>query len=162
MIDSLLLIGRPAGMELLVSEVLQLARTARVCCSLASAMSIAEQTEFVIVLQHWSDEYPTAEIQPLLELYASSRLIVVQGPWCLSDRRNRQFWPSAICVSIENALTRIHLELEVIAGVCAPLPWTAGLDEIFAFDHGSKRQVHSPSMVSPPLTRRFQQSVSLD
>jgi len=135
MIDSLLLIGRPAGMELLVAEVLQLARMARVCGSLASAISLAEQTELVIVLQHWSDEYPAVEIQPLLELYASSRLMVVQGPWCCSDRRNRQLWPSAICVSIESALTRLHVELEIIGGKRTPLPWTAGLDEIFAFDH---------------------------
>jgi len=136
MIDSLLLIGRPTGMEEIVASVLQRSSSSRVFLQLSAALNIPEPVSWIIVLQHWPDEYEEQEIRRLLETFPLARFTVIQGPWCLSERRNRGSWPAAICVRSTQAVARLDREVEVLTGKRAPLPWTAGLDEIFAFDHG--------------------------
>ncbi|WP_437223946.1 hypothetical protein SH661x_003421 [Planctomicrobium sp. SH661] len=131
---TLMLIGQAVGMEQVVAAALQSANESRAFPTVQAALNSGFSAEITLVLQHWSDEFMPDEIQKLLEASPLSRFIVVQGPWCASDRRTRQFWPAAVCVPIERGLARLAQELEVLAGKRLPLPWTAALDEIFAFD----------------------------
>lgn len=134
----LLLIGNPAGMDQVVIAALQSSQSAQVFRSIAWALQHEVHADLVVVLQHWPDEYTPDEIRQLLETFPLARIVVVQGAWCVSDRRTRMLWPPAICVSSAGTIDRLHRELNVLAGALRPLPWTAGLDEVFAFDHGSE------------------------
>lgn len=141
MIESLLLIGDSTGMEAVATAASGHARNIFAVDNLPSALSQAPQADLVIVFQHSPDEYPLAEILKLLNAIPLTRLIVCQGPWCSSYGRTRQFWPAAVCVDESRWLTRVEKELKVLSGECLPLPWTAGLDEIFAFDYGPDRKL---------------------
>ncbi|WP_437191028.1 hypothetical protein [Planctomicrobium sp. SH527] len=136
MIESLLLIGDSTGMEAVVAAVSVHAGSICTVVDLPSAQTLAPQADLVIVFQHSPDEYPLSDILSLLNAIPLTRLIVCQGPWCSSYGRTRQYWPAAVCVDESRWLTRVEKELKVLSGECLPLPWTAGLDEIFAFDYG--------------------------
>ncbi len=137
-VDSLVLIGRTSGME----DVVQLAQlNAGAVASfrtIPEALSIAAQSPLIIVLQHEPDEFSPEEISELLNAAPLSRLMVCQGAWCASFGRTRQCWPAAVCVDETRWLRRLKSEFTVLQGSTSPLPWTAGLDEIFAFDYGPK------------------------
>jgi len=135
MIDALLLIGRSTGMEDIVAAALQRSSISRVFLELLPALHVPEPISWIVVLQHWPDEYAPEEIRSLLQTYPFARITVVQGPWCLSERRNRASWPAALCIPSTQATARFDREMDVLSGKRSPLPWTAGLDEIFAFDH---------------------------
>lgn len=136
MIDAALLIGRTEGMEETVSLLLPRARCVRYFHSSEDAVAAGVTVPLAVVLQHWSDEFAPDEVLQLLAACTLTRLIVCQGPWCASDGRTRQVWPAAVCVPASGFAARLEREISVIAGRVRPLPWTAGLDEIFAFDHG--------------------------
>lgn len=140
---SAILIGSPHQMERVTALAVQASARFQQFPDVANAIASGVDAELVIVIQNWSDEYSPAEIRQILQRYSDSRLIVVQGRWCLSDRRTRNAWPAAICVFEPDFPARLDLELSVLSGRIAPLPWTAGLDEIFAFDNGT--QIKKPS-----------------
>ena len=135
MTESLLLLGRPVGMEGVVAALLQSVDTAQVVPTVEAAIHTGMQPDYLVVLQHWSDEYSPGDVRCMLEVFSMSRIIVIQGPWCASDRRTRQNWPTSLCIPIERAEERWKREKEVAAGIRQPLPWTAAMDEIFSFDH---------------------------
>jgi hypothetical protein len=141
--DSAILIGAPHRMEGVTALTVQAATRLHQFPDVTSAVESGVDAELVVVIQNWSDEYSSQDIRQILERFSESRLIVVQGRWCLSDRRTRNAWPAAICVFEPDFPARLELELLVLAGRIAPLPWTAGLDEIFAFDNGM--QTKKPS-----------------
>jgi hypothetical protein len=137
MIDSLLVIGREQGMEEVSNSLIRVARHVHRAPTMAAAVIGASPAELILVLQHDPDEYSRSEVRSLLENFPISRLIVCESAWCASAGRTRQVWPAAVRVSLAAAPRRIQQELEILAGQRAPLPWTAGLDEIFSFDHGT-------------------------
>ncbi|WP_437185387.1 hypothetical protein SH668x_002490 [Planctomicrobium sp. SH668] len=130
----LLVIGRTEGVEHIVASAETQVDSSHRFESIGAAIESNLPAELLLVLQHWSDEYSPEEIRGLLETFPLARVVVSQGPWSVSDRRTRQYWPAAMCVAAESAQRRIAQEFEVLAGKRAPLPWTAGIDEIFAFD----------------------------
>lgn len=105
--------------------------------------------DLLIVIQQWPDEYTSADVSRLLALMPLSRLVCCYGPWCESDGRNRDIWPLAARVPQRDAEARIRLELSVLRGQLAPLPLTAGRDEIFAFSVSGNAP---PSATSPTPT----------
>lgn len=133
--DLLLIIGNPRGMEPVCDGAL--ARFPEHQHQVDSAAAIASQFDprLVLVFQQHPDEYPRSQILGLIDRFPAARLVVCQGPWCASYGRTRDGWPPAVCVPWEQVIGRLDRELEVLAGRRPPLPLTAGLDEIFAFDH---------------------------
>ena len=95
-------------------------------------------SEMILVSQQWSDEYTAADVSALLAACPLARIIVCQQEWCASDGRTRRLWPPAVCSPIGHWELRLEAELDVISGRRPPLPLTAGLEEIFAFDHAPR------------------------
>ena len=90
--------------------------------------------DLLVVVQTWSDEFPFSEFIKLPGFGPLSRVMCCFGPWCVSDGRSRQDWPLALRVPLEHfgaALRREMLQLTAPQLAAAPLPWTAGRDEIF-------------------------------
>ena len=134
MIKSLLLIGRVPEGNVLAARALSQTRQARLVANVSEAVAALEPAQLIIVFQHWSDEYTASDVDALLAAFPLARIIVWQGSWCASDGRTRRLWPRSLCVPADQAEDRFARELDVIAGERPPLPLTAGLDEIFAFD----------------------------
>ncbi|MBT5017669.1 hypothetical protein OAF42_01710 [Planctomicrobium sp.] len=134
-IDNGLLIGRPDGMESAVSSFLKVCRCANFFRDLNDFKPIEDSPEFILVLQHWSDEYTQTQVDELLNRFPLSRVVCCYGPWCQSDQRTRQIWPAALRVPIHQIQERIELECKVLLGNVLPIERTAGLDEVFAFQH---------------------------
>lgn len=139
MIKHGLLIGRTDGMEQAVMCLFNRCEQAKYFRHLSELSTQTDSVpELILVLQQFSDEYHEEQIEGLLTEYPLSRVICCYGPWCVSDGRNRNFWPSAVRVPIAEIQQRVEREMEVIAGIRPPLERTAGRDEIFAFEHGSE------------------------
>jgi hypothetical protein len=136
MIDSLLIIGGESGMADVVQSAWSVAHRVDRVPTISAALGNLSPADLILVLQHDPDEYSRSDVRSLLEKFPISRVVNCQSEWCASAGRTRQIWPPAICVSQAAAPQRIRQELEILAGQRAPLPWTAGLDEIFAFDQG--------------------------
>jgi len=134
---SLLLIGNPFGMDGVADAARQRADRVMQAAGIREALDAVPEANFVILFQHWPDEYPADEIRQLLNAAPLVRLMVCQGPWCASFGRTRSTWPAAVCVDETRWLSRLELEFSVLAGNRSPLPWTAGLDEVFAFDQSA-------------------------
>ncbi|SFH68157.1 CapA family protein [Planctomicrobium piriforme] len=148
MLESLLLIGSETGMEAVASAARLAARNCRAYPDISSALDAAGQADLIVVFQHWPDEFPPPEIARLLDACPLGRLMVCLGPWCASFGRTRQFWPAAVCVDETRWLLRLDHEQQVLAGTRPPLPWTAGLDEVFAFDYGQSGRSPKSSALS--------------
>lgn len=101
---------------------------------LARLFQQGEFPDLIIVVQTWSDEFPFQEFLALSGFGPLSRVLCCYGPWCVSDGRSRQDWPLALRVPLEHfapALRREMRQLTTPVSDVAPLPWTAGRDEIY-------------------------------
>ncbi len=91
--------------------------------------------DLVVVLQHWSDEFPLEQIHSTLASFPLARWVCCYGTWCESDGRNRpDTWPTGVRVPMRRAIARVRRELQVLDGTADPLPLTASRDETYAFD----------------------------
>lgn len=90
--------------------------------------------DLIVVLQHWPDEFGVSDFHRLLHQFPLSRMIVCQGEWCAASGRTRCVWPPAVMVADAVFESRLLRERDVIRGRRAPLPLTATIDEVFAFD----------------------------
>lgn len=99
-----------------------------------AALVESDVPDLLVVWQEWPDEFPACEVARLFDLLPVSRWVCCYGPWCLADGRNRDIWPPATRVPWSRAESRIRQELSVLRGEHAPLPLTAGRDEVFAYD----------------------------
>jgi hypothetical protein len=131
-----LVIGSTEGMESAVGTAAGLSGEIRLRPALTELTSPSGDflPDLILACQHWPDEYTAAEVELLIARFPLARIVCCYGPWCVSDGRTRNYWPAAVRVPIEVAPDRIRLESRVIAGEIPPLPLTAGLDEVFAFD----------------------------
>jgi hypothetical protein len=111
--------------------------------------------EIVVVCQHWPDEYPAADVERLLGLFPLARLVCCYGLWCESDGRTREVWPLSVRVPVRCAADRLQRELEVLAGLRAPLPWTASRDECFLFDVDGPIVERLADCCSTPVSAEF-------
>lgn len=133
-----LLIGRPDGMDNAIACFLKVCKRVTYHQQLEDVSQIVDDApDFVLVLQEWSDEYTRSQVETLLNTFPLSRVVCCHGPWCQSDRRTRQNWPASLWVPLADIAKRIELECRVITGETAPIERTAGLDELFAFQHQS-------------------------
>lgn len=98
----------------------------------AQCAESAAAADLYIVLQSWPDEFPDAFVAGVVAGCLTGRLICCQGAWCASAGRTRSVWPQAVCVPIDQFAGRLQLELAILAGARAPLPFTAARDEVFA------------------------------
>ncbi len=129
-------IGEINGMTAVSEAVMQTAQHAATYPRINDALqAVGEQPDLIVVCQHHPDEYKSSEINQLLEQYPLTRPVCVTGPWCLSMRRTRNLWPPALLIEANHAKARIQRELEVFLGNRNPLPRTAALEEVYAFDN---------------------------
>lgn len=135
MIESVLLIGAIDGMESVVAAVVRHCRQLVRYSSLNDVAAVEDSPQLIVVVQQFPDEYPSSEVLRLLSDFPISRLICCYGPWCAADGRTRNIWPPAVRVPIGEFEHRLLRERDVIAGTEAALDRTAGLDELFPFDH---------------------------
>ena len=131
--------------------------------SVSEVESLAGQAEWIadllLVWQQWPDEYASEDVRRLLAVTPLSRLVCCYGPWCIADGRTREIWPPSVRVPWEQAGLRIANELSVRRGDLAPLPLTAGRDEIFAFgigrsETGPGQSLPRTAVVSPDAAYR--------
>jgi hypothetical protein len=135
MLDCAWILGRQEGMEPVVAEVVSRFQRVRALDDLAALETLAgESPDLILVCQHWPDEFSRRDVERLLATFPLARFLCCYGPWCASDGRRRDIWPAAMRVPLDQALSRLRKEQEVIVGRRPPLPWTAGTEEIFAFD----------------------------
>lgn len=100
--------------------------------------------DLIVIFQTWSDQFTATDVQHVLSRFPLARLVCCYGPWCDSDGRTRSLWPPASRIPAEWAARRIESELDFMSGTLrssgtlslAPLPLTAGRDEVFEFDCG--------------------------
>ena len=131
-----LIIGSPQGTQDAVTEMLQVADSAQFFRESPGSQVLQETNpHLILICQNWPDEFTAEQAEWLLTRFPLARIICSYGPWCGSDGRTRTVWPAAIRVPVGEAPRRIRHETEVLLGTRLPLPLTAGLDEIFAFDH---------------------------
>lgn len=131
-----LIIGRVDGMELAVQALLKQCRRVRVVPAFSELPEEALCPDLVLALEHWPDEYSADEVTQLLHRFPLARIVCCYGPWSASGGRSRQIWPPALRVPLAETPARLDAELAVILGERAPLERTAGLDELFNFEHG--------------------------
>jgi len=90
-----------------------------------------------IVLDH-PDQFAGESIRKFLAAFAGARIVCVRSPWCASLLRSRNDWPAAVIVDEPDLQRRIEQELQTLHGERAPLPLTAGLEEIAAASHWTR------------------------
>lgn len=135
-----MLIGRTDGMDQAVLSFLNQCQSATFFRVLQDGLrDVSDAPELILVLQHWPEEFSSQQVQQLISTFPLARLICCYGPWCQSDGRTRQAWPCSVRVPLAAVKNRIDSEIDVISGNKAPLELTAGLDEVFAFDHAESK-----------------------
>ena len=128
-------IGDPTGFDEALVTLVGLSRTV----SRAATLNLAWQMQLpdpdlILICEQHPDEYRAAEVARLLTDSPLARIVCAYGPWCVSAGRTRNIWPLPLRVPTVAAAPRIRREARVINGELSPLPRTAGLDEVFAFD----------------------------
>jgi hypothetical protein len=99
-----------------------------------TALAANQFPDLIVVLQAWSHEYSSAEINGLFSFAPLARIVVCYGAWCESDGRNCDAWPLAVRVPLWAAVARIQSEWQLISVAAQPPPllWSASREEIFA------------------------------
>ncbi|MEZ5940007.1 MAG: hypothetical protein R3C18_01360 [Planctomycetaceae bacterium] len=129
-------IGNVHGVTGVGEAVMQSAQHVSTFSRIGEALcATADQPDLIVVCQQHPDEYTQAEVNQLLEQHPLTRIVCAAGPWCLSMRRTRDLWPPAVLIDREQAKARIQRELDVYLGNRVPLPRTAALEEVYAFDN---------------------------
>jgi hypothetical protein len=106
----------------------------------AVSMAADSPLDLVVVMQDWPDQWSEGDIGRLMRAFPLARLVCSYGPWCDSDGRNRDLWPSGSRVPRELTAARITRELQYLATQAGSiLPLTAGRDEVFEYDCGETR-----------------------
>lgn len=93
-----------------------------------------EHPDLLVIVQTWPDEFHFTDVLALPGFGPFSRVICCYGPWCVSDGRNRQDFPLAVRVPLEQFRSALGDEWQQLTKpdeVHSPLPWTAGRDEVF-------------------------------
>ena len=103
----------------------------------ANGFAADEFPDLIVVLQSWSNEYSTEDVNRLLSFAPLARVVVCFGSWCESDGRNHNVWPLSVRIPVWAAVARIEREWRLIQdpGEIQPLPWSASREEVFAADH---------------------------
>ena len=86
--------------------------------------------DLIVFVQTWPDEFQFEQLLTLPGIGPYSRILCCYGPWCASDGRSRQEFPLAARVPLEQLGFALAIELQQST---APLPWTAGRDEVFGY-----------------------------
>ena len=89
--------------------------------------------DFVIVCQHFREEFSPADVESVFAILPLTRWIVVTGLWCESEGRHGSRWPMAVRVPVSGFHSRLQLECQVLRGDLPALALTAGREEVFAF-----------------------------
>lgn len=118
----------------------------------ALSMAVDLPPDLLVVVQDWPDQWSESDICRLMQAFPLTRLVCSYGPWCDSDGRNRDLWPSGSRVPRELTATRIARELQSLGRQAGNvLPLTAGRDEVFEYDcseirvgPGVRIAIHSP------------------
>lgn len=128
-------LGNPSGFDAALTTIVSLSSTISraATLNLAFQMQLPEPDLILICEQH-PDEYRPDEVARLLAEHPLTRIVCAYGPWCAAAGRTRMIWPLAVRVPAPEAALRLHREARVINGDLTPMPRTAGLDEVVAFD----------------------------
>jgi hypothetical protein len=96
------------------------------------ASASALDSQIIIVLQAYSDQYGTKTVNRLIEQTIGTRLLCCYGPLCASDGRSHDIWPPALRIPVEKFREFLQLETDRIDSKQPPLPPTASGEELFA------------------------------
>jgi hypothetical protein len=90
-----------------------------------------------IALDH-PDQFAGDDVRRFLATAVGARIICVRFPWCASMLRSRCDWPAAVVVDVAEFEKRLDNEKQVLLGKRPPLPITAGLEEVAAFNRAAR------------------------
>jgi hypothetical protein len=94
----------------------------------------ADHSAIVCIALDHPDQFGGEDVRRFLATFAASRILCVRFSWCASMLRSRTDWPAAVVVDADAFETRLASERQVLHGKRAPLPITAGLEEVAAFN----------------------------
>src|SRR5436190_5149169 len=97
----------------------------------------ADNSAIVCVALDHPDQFAGEDVRRFLAAFAASRILCVRFPWCASMLRSRNDWPAAVVVDADAFESRLEKEMHVLQGKRAPLPITAGLEEVAAFNRSA-------------------------
>lgn len=100
--------------------------------ALVGGFGTSLRPDLILVFQSWPDEHSPIEIDRLIGLTISSRLLCCYGDWCESTGRTRGVWPIAHCIPARIAASVIHAESLLHTRRTAGIPPTASPEEVFA------------------------------
>ncbi|OAI52890.1 hypothetical protein AYO47_05810 [Planctomyces sp. SCGC AG-212-M04] len=103
----------------------------------SSLPSAADSSAIVCVALDHPDQFAGEDVRRFLASFAASRILCVRFPWCASMLRSRNDWPAAVVVDADVFEPRLEKEKHVLQGKRAPLPITAGLEEVAAFNRSA-------------------------
>jgi hypothetical protein len=94
-------------------------------------------SDLIVVCQNWPDEFTAVDVRDLLTTFPLSRLVCCYSPWCESDGRSRNIWPTGSRIPVSQAPRRIQREYNSLrTGRTGDLlPLTASRDEVFEFEY---------------------------
>lgn len=93
------------------------------------------EADIIIVFQDFSDQYGAKTVNRLIGQTLGRRLFCCYGPWCASDGRTHDIWPTALRIPSDQFREFLDHELSLLAAGAAPLPPTASGEELFARWH---------------------------
>jgi hypothetical protein len=95
---------------------------------------VCDRSSLICVALDHPDQFSGDDVRRFLAATAGARVICVRFPWCASMLRTRSDWPAAVVVDVAAFEKRLDIEKQVLLGKKAPLPITAGLEEVAAFN----------------------------
>jgi hypothetical protein len=100
--------------------------------ALEDADAVIDTADLTIVVQTWSGQYLSADVNQLIGRTLQARLICLLGPWCESEGRNHTVWPDAFRRPAWMATSVLNSQLQAIRLNQPAIPATASRDEVFA------------------------------
>jgi hypothetical protein len=97
----------------------------------------ADKSALVCIALDHPDQFAGEDVRRFLAAFPGSRILCVRFPWCASMLRSRTDWPAAVVVDADAFESRVENEKQVLQGKKAPLPITAGLEEVAAFNRSA-------------------------
>lgn len=98
--------------------------------ALANGVGRSVEADLILVLQSWSDEFASGDIDELIGRTLFHRLFCCYGTWCESIGRSHSQWPVALQLPARLATSIISRELDRVQNERL-LPPTASAEEVF-------------------------------
>jgi hypothetical protein len=98
------------------------------------------KVDLIVLLLNHPDELTSSDVEQICREWPLARVVAVGSVWLASALRTRGYYPVSWLVGVEDGMSRVDAEVDVVRGTRLPLPQLANYAEAAGWKMGATRE----------------------